>query len=373
MSKVKPVKIQEDLENRILHGLSCEWDKVVWSLEYKYKCNFNKPFFSIKDMKNYLGQWSLNKREICLSRNLVLNHPWDAVCDVLRHEIAHQFADEIFQAWNEAPHGRSFKRACFILRADSKASGKYKTLHDRIMDDSASEEDKIVLKIKKLMALSESKNIHEAEAAMAKAHQLIAKYNIDLIKNNAKRNYVSIFIGKPSLRKTKDHYALSHLLLDFYFVKGIWTSAYVLDKNKMGRVLEISGTPKNVSIASYVHDFVRNYTNIKWGEYNKNKKLTLHRKVDFAIGIINGFSTKLKSQQSEYSTNASNDAYSIIKVEDVQLADYYKYRHPNIRSFRGKNTNHDENVMKAGIKLGKEMVISQGISNNGNNSRPLLK
>ncbi len=112
-------------------------------------------------------------------------------------------------------------------------------------------------RIKKLLALAESSNAHEAEAAMMKAHELIAKYNIDLINTNERREFMSIFLGKPALRHWREDYHLAGLIQDFYFVQGIWVPAYVVDKEKMGRVLELSGTARNLKIAEYVLEFVR--------------------------------------------------------------------------------------------------------------------
>ena len=49
-------------------------------------------------MTSRLGQWSPARREICLSRQLVENHPWDEIREVLRHETAHQLADAVLAA-----------------------------------------------------------------------------------------------------------------------------------------------------------------------------------------------------------------------------------------------------------------------------------
>jgi len=45
------------------------------------------------------------------------------------------------------------------------------------------EENKIIEKIEKLIALSGSDNENEAKAAMLKAQELMAKYEIELIRN----------------------------------------------------------------------------------------------------------------------------------------------------------------------------------------------
>ena len=376
------ILIQEELEHRVLHGLACEWEAALWVLDSSHKDMMRKPLFSLRDTKSRLGHWSREKREICLSRNLVLNHSWDAVREVLLHEMAHQFADEVLGASDEPPHGPTFQRACHLLRANPKASDKYEPLDERILRESSRSEDRIMQRVKKLMALAQSQNQHEAEAAMAKAHQLIGKYNVDLFTQEENRNFVSVFIGKPALRHFREEYALARLLTDFYFVFGIWMPAYVVDKGKMGSVLEISGTIQNIKIAHYVYDFVQQSTNSQWDEYNRNNGLNRYRKTDFAIGIIQGFSSKLKSQSETKRKlkdtcplvpRSGRRERALIKIEDPLLKEYAGYKYPRTLSVSGKALSHDHNVVKDGVSVGKKLVISKGITERGKNRRLLIE
>jgi len=91
-----------------------------------------------------------------------------------------------------------------------------------------------MVRVKKLMALAGSPDQHEAEAAMGKAHELIARYNLDLLAQEEERNFTSVFVGRPALRHPPEDYALAHLLQDFYFVRGIWVSAYVPARSRWG-------------------------------------------------------------------------------------------------------------------------------------------
>ncbi|MCK4485603.1 MAG: DUF2786 domain-containing protein [Desulfobacterales bacterium] len=380
--KLNEIRIQQELERRILHGLACEWEEVLWVLDSPHEELMRKPLFSLGDMKSKLGEWFREKREICLSRNLVLNHSWDAVREVLLHEMAHQFADEVLGASDEPPHGPTFQRACHLLRANPKASDKYEPLDERILRELSRSEDRIMQRVKKLMALAQSQNQHEAEAAMAKAHQLIGKYNVDLLTHEENRNFVSVFIGKPALRHFREEYALARLLTDFYFVFGIWMPAYVVDKGKMGSVLEISGTVQNIKIAHYVYDFVQQSTNSQWDEYNRNNGLNRYRKTDFAIGIIQGFSSKLKSQSETKRKlkdtcplvpRSGRRERALIKIEDPLLKKYVGYKYPRTLSVSGKALSHDHNVLKDGVSVGKKLVISKGITERGKSRRLLIE
>ena len=357
------VILQQELENSILHGLSCEWEIALSFLDKAISKRMKPPFFSLKNMKQRLAYWDFEKREICFNTNFVLNYPWDSIKEVLLHEMAHQLTSEIIKAQDERPHGKSFQKACMLLRANPKASGTYSPLSERIGSPNVQDNDKLMIKIQKLLALAESNHIHEAEAAVAKAHKLIKKYNLDILRNDPKRDFHSICIGRPSLRHFREEYAIGNLLTAHYFVYGIWISAYVVEKGKMGRVLEISGTIQNIKIASYVYDFIHNYIDSSWAVYNKNRKHSRYRKTDFATGIIKGFSSKLESQNSSMDkiTEIERNRNLPVKQVDHKLAEFTSYKYPYIRSFKRSTSNSNKKISQDGKDLGHKLIISKGI------------
>jgi hypothetical protein len=365
MSRQKPkdIYIQEELERRILHGLACEWDSALWTLKTSHRNKMNKPLFSLRDMNGKWGYWSGEKNEICLSRNLVLDHPWDAVREILLHEMAHQLAEQVLDAHDEAPHGQKFKQACFLLRASPRASDNFRPLDERISKDSPNPEDRILIRVRKLMALAQSKNQHEAEAAMTKAHELISKYNVDLLARDDNRHFVSVFVGSPALRHFREDYHLSNLLQKYYFAYGIWVPSYVMEKSKMGRVLEISGTVQNIRIAAYIHDFIRHFINARWDEYNRGKGHNRYRKTDFAVGVIEGFRSKLSTRTNKGKDDM--DTWGLMEIQDPLLQEHVNYRYPHTSNVRGRALNNDKHILKDGKAIGRDLVIHKGISKRG--------
>lgn len=359
----KEILNPEAWERSLLHGLACEWAKALWVLSSAHRRRMRPPLFILRDRQDRWGSWSKEKREISLSRDLVLNHSWDAVCEVLLHEMAHQFTDEVFAVVHEPPHGPQFHQACFLLRANPKASGSYRTLDERMSQESSSPQNKMMDRVKKLMALAASSNHHEADSAMAKAYDLIAKYNLNLLSQNADRNFASVFVGQPALRHPPEDYSLAHLLQDFYFVQGIWVSTYVPEKGKMGRVLEVSGTIQNIKLASYVHDFVRRFIHSQWAEYNNGKRLNRYRQTDFAVGIIEGFRAKLERQSKE--KGKKEDSLSLMKMEDPLLRKYIAYKYPHTIKVKRGIASQDKNVLKDGRRVGERLIIAKGIVNPG--------
>jgi hypothetical protein len=344
--------IGTELERKILRGLALEWENALYLLDPEYRESIRIPAFVLKEMRRRLGYWAGEKKEICINREFALSVKWDSVRRILLHEMAHQLAEEAFGGRAESPHGPLFRKACYLLRADPRASEEY------LPDE---ENTVITHRIRKLFALAGSSNRNEAESAMRKAHELSAKYNIEILSKNTARNFMSVFAGSPSLRHPREEYDLARLIREYYFVWTIWVPAYVVKKEKMGRVLELSGTPDNVSIASYVYDFIRRYIENRWAEYNRENLLNRYRKTDFASGIIRGFTGKMKSNGGI----RRNAAYGLIKTEDPLLKEYAKYKYPHTVTISRKGSSCDRNVLQDGIKIGEELIISKGITVRG--------
>ena len=349
-----------ELERRILHGLACEWQAAIENLEPAEGRLIRKPLFALRDLRSQWGTWSAQKRELSLSRKLVLNYPWDSIRDVLLHETAHQIAQQMTGSELETSHGPSFKRACALLGIDPIAAADYTPLQDRLHRNSLSGHDRRMLRIKKLLALAESKNKHEADAAMLKAHELIAKYNIDPLGQKPVSNLISVFLGRPALRHPKEDYFLANLVQDFYFVRGLWVCTYVLDKGKMGRVLEISGKIENIKLASYVYDFIRRYIDAQWKEYNQATRFNRYRKSDFAVGVLEGFRSKLTSYTRKPGKIKTHRA--VVRKTDADLAQYLSYKYPRTVNIRKKVSHQDQTIVEDGKKIGKNLVITKGVS-----------
>jgi hypothetical protein len=358
--KSSQINAQQDLERRILHGMSCEWEAARLNLEPGKRRLISRPLFAIKDLKTQWGNWSRAKREISLRRHLVLNYPWDSIRDVLLHEMAHQIAQQLFGASAQTSHGPAFKQACAILGIDAVASAHYKPLQERLLTDTANHRDRCMIRIKKLLALAESQNRYEAEAAMLKAHELIAKYNVDISNQEDNHDFLSIFIGEPALRHPKEEYFLANLIQDFYFIRGLWVSAYVVEKEKMGRVLEISGSVENIKLAGYVYDFIRHYIDSQWLLYNRTKEFNRYNKSDFAVGVIEGFRSKLTSHTR---INRKMKNYlALVRSTDSLLEHYFSHKYPHTVNIRKKVSHQNETILNDGKKLGKQLVITKGVS-----------
>jgi hypothetical protein len=192
------------------------------------------------------------------------------------------------------------------------------------------------------MALAQSENRHEAEAAMAKAHELIAKYNVEIIGKKRTTPFCKPLRGKTALRQSRDISDLGGLLMDYYFVKCIWIPCWVMEKEKMGRVLEITGTVQNVKIAAYVFDVVRTYIDSQWEKYNKDKGLNFHQKNGFRGRRDRRISRKTedaKIVRIDHVGSQPSPPRALAKYKDPQLDRFFSYRYPSTRK-RSHSANH---------------------------------
>lgn len=359
--------IDELLENRILLGLSMEWESALGNLSRDEILRMKKPAFSLKNGEHTLAQWNSINREIAFSRSFVRNYSWDAVREVLVHEMAHQYVHEVLRSSHETAHGPAFHKACDRLRANPKASGSYPPLTDRLNREDLPEEDKILGKIKKLLALGQSTNPHEAEAALAKARMLIETFNVECIDRHNDPDFISVFVGKPALKRFREDYLIARLLVDHYHVYGIWVSAFVFEKGKMGRVFEITGRPENVKTAAYVYDFILNHMNVAWKTLDKTGKLGRYRKSDFACGLIQGFSSNLEHEKQKDSSHSPRHRKDLVDLsrQDPALKAYAAYKYPRIRRFTRPDRNVDPSIRKQGEDIGRKLILSKGLEDNG--------
>ncbi len=376
--------LRGELERGVIEKLNYAWKSIHWNMQGRNKNLADKitlPSIVLIDMNACLGKWIPEYGEIRLSRELVLNGRWDSVCEVLRHETAHQLATTFPEYRSQPPHGKIFLECCKAVDANPATSGSYETLEQRVFSNGEDKNDKIMLKVKKLMNLASSGNRHEAEAAAAKAGEFILKYNINLIQQDKKRHFQSIIITEPVLKRPQAQLLTAGILKSFYFVRPIWLSIYIPEKYKMGHALEISGTLTNIRIADYVFHYVLKYAERCWQEY-KLENPGCRSKSGYMTGIVHGFREKLKNRQSSEIMNQSwtskkmgnnnSHRHELAVIEDKQLISYLRNRYPSIVTSTAHYSSSSMSAYNSGKSRGRDLTISKGISSHYGNQGKLL-
>ncbi|SCY66544.1 DUF2786 domain-containing protein [Desulfoluna spongiiphila] len=359
MAETHTATLSAELEHRLLHGLHLEWNSARDGNPDPRIRSLTPPMFAVNDAKGTLAHWNEKRREISFSRHFLSHHPWDAVREVLLHEMAHQVAHEVLKAHGEPPHGPAFRSACDLLGANPKASGSYPSLRDRLATGSTSPQDALTQRIHKLFALAQSSNPHESEAALAKAQGLMEKYRIDTLETGDPQDeYTTLFLGRPALRHHREFYALANLLTEHYFVRCVWAMACVVDKGKMGRALEVSGARSHVLTAEYAYRFILDFIDRSWADLQKERgqKLGRSRKSDYAEGVVAGFSQKLQGEKKKRPTSLLPEV-----VKDPVLDAYIGRRYPRLATRTRRVRNIDAELISKGKKAGRRMSIQPGV------------
>lgn len=358
----KDIAFRAGYERLVLAGLDQEWASAVRHLPLEYGARLRRPSFEIRDFESKWGEWDGRRRRISLSWRLVLEYPWMAAREVLHHEMAHQVAEELL-GWRGEPHGEPFRHACRILNADPRASHDYVSINDVLMREEEPDEDRVLSRVRKLLALGQSSHRHEAEAAVAKAHELIARHSLDLQSGGKPLSYCSMSLGEPAARHATADYALGQLLRDFYLVETLWISAWVMRSRRMGKILEVSGTRENVLMASYVYDFLNRTIEEQWVVEGATHGHSVRRRNDFALGLMAGFRERLTAKDAEM-VREGVGIRALVTHRDAALTKYFRDRYPHVRTIGRGGGRIDPEAHEAGREVGRNTVISKPIDRN---------
>jgi hypothetical protein len=327
-----------------------------------FKGNLKLPQFELVTSRARLGRWIPDTRIIELSRPLVLEQPWGIVVEVLKHEMAHQYVAEVLGEHGESAHGPRFRAVCEKLGIDAAASGMPVPTPGAAHGDHG----KVGERIARLLALAESPNVHEAEAAMAAAQRLLLKHNIELRSTRAALGYSWRHLGEPTGRTTEAERVLSLILGKHFFVEAIWVPVYRPALGKRGSVLEICGSPENVEIAEYVHGYLVQTAARLWMEHKVEQGIFSNRdRRTFLAGVMSGMSEKLAREAKQ------SEGAGLVWIADGDLEDFFRRRHPHVRHIRYAGQRRTD-AYAHGREAGKKIVIHKGVKGSAEQRGHLL-
>lgn len=304
----------------------------------------------------HLGEWRRAHRVIAFSRAFVEKQPWGVVVEVLKHEMAHQYAHEVLGAVDETAHGPAFRQVCDRLGIDAAASGLPRAA------EVDPEQERVLRRVQKLLALAESPNANEAQAAAAAARKLMLRYNVDTLPSG----YAFRHLGEPSGRIQESDRILSSILGDHFFVDVIWVSAFDVYTGRAGRVLEVCGTPPNLEMAAYVHGFLRETAARLWLQHRRLHRIAGDRdRQRFVAGVYRGFEEKLRDGARE------SREEGLVWVGDPGLDRYLSVRHPRVRTVRYGGKPKTE-AWEHGREAGRGIVLHRPVAAGPSTGPPKL-
>lgn len=315
------------------------------------------PAFAFSDAEGRLGCWSGGDRTLELRRTLLTEHGWGVLVEVLKHEMAHQFVDEVLGVHEESDHGPVFRGVCDERGIDARAAGAPPA--DR-------KQTHVLERIAKLLALAGSSNEHEAQAAMSAAQRLMLKHNIETVLDGKAVSYGFKHLGVPSGRVEESERLLAAILGDHFFVQVIWVPVWRPLLGKRASVLEVCGSPDNLELAEYVHAFVTQTAERLWREYGRTRVARGRRdRQRFLAGVMSGFRDRLERDRKK------NGAEGLVWKGDGDLQVFFRRRHPHIRYTRHAAHTGSEAYAR-GRAAGRELVLHRGLRSGPSGGAPRL-
>lgn len=215
--------------------------------------------------------------------------------------------------------------------------------------DSAAKE-KLIEKIKKLLALSTSDNIEEASRAMEAAQKLMERYTIssfDLENKERKEEITKRFCSLAGFTNGNDQ-MLENLQQVFSTIGAIYGCVYLIDCS--GRIrfgLVGIGFPTNLEIAEYSISLILEHGRTEYKrEYKKNPSF------NFAPRFWQGFSIGIQAKFGKI----ADVGKGMIVYDPVKnfIKDNFEINHIMIDGF-------SRNEIESGIKAGKSAELRSGL------------
>ena len=229
--------------------------------------------------------------------------------------------------------------------------------------------DAVLDKIRKLLRLADTSRgatEHEAKVALAKAHELMTRHNIDAAvvrmeregNGNAEFTVNSAKVDLPKVLNPADLLILS-LLQNHFNVRVI-----LMPGHKQTPV-DIIGTPVDVEYAVFVFHFLRGTFFRCWNEF----KRTTHNsdKKSYYRGLHDGLKAELNAAKRRAEESYSADKrgkYELIIVDAKALIDQHvAEKYGKLRNRRQTNRRVDSESYVAGKTKGASIRINRPLAN----------
>ena len=360
--------ISTQMENAWLSQLASEFDNIC----YQYRLQLRPPILKISRSKRVLGSWAAQYRTLSISSYLILEHPWRITLQVLKHEIAHQICSEMYCEPKNG-HGDGFKKACNLVGVDQCFQGAsadtVEALYAIEKEDGKAPQQHILDKVKKLFALGQSGNEHEAALALQKAGNLLRQHNLSMGHLVHSNDLTHRTIDTKKQRMAVHLKVISSLLNSYFGVRVIHATLYDPYLDKLHKTIELMGTRENVIIAEHCYYFLEERLDTLWkshqGTLAGDRRMA---KKSYILGVLAGFKEKLSSEKKDSATPqaSAGDASvekALLKTEAL-LDIFVTKRFPRLRTTKTKKTHINPDVYRKGCATGKKLYLRQPMDSN---------
>jgi hypothetical protein len=234
---------------------------------------------------------------------------------------------------------------------------------------SQEKQDKLIDKVRKLLALSKSPNEHEATLAMEKAQEILKTYNLTLTEVEVK-NIVERRIKMGKLTKWKIHLASA-------VAAGFDTKLYMLGT----QYLVFCGTKVDTEVSEYAYEYLKGTVEALLKSYvsemRKPKtdselaikalgididKKPVKNATSYAYGIVLALEIKIKEFAAKKAVMpAPLGSTDLIPLKNLELQKYWEEKMEKASAEFGTRQELDEEAFKQGHKDGESISLHRGV------------
>ncbi|MGZ3790307.1 MAG: SprT-like domain-containing protein [Bacteriovorax sp.] len=307
-----------------------------------------------------LGYFDSRSYELGLSKKLMYLAKNEVLKNILRHELAHFMCYLIYGP--QVLHGEEFHSVCRSFGWGAEVYSAYANIdleNNRVQDENEKTE-KLLARLKKLLALASSENVHERELATLKANQLLLEHNLDLTKT-CESDEETVYVKRvlSASRKSAKHVAIYEVLKTFFV-------SPVFNHGRGIFYLEVIGDKTSVELADYVAHFLDHELEVLWIQTQKERP-TLKGKASknsFFNGVAKGYVEKIQKQKTTLASGSE-----LVAIEK-NIQKHLHIVYPRIGHSSLSAGKHDADAHNAGKVKGSNLSIKPAI--NSGSSRTLL-
>jgi hypothetical protein len=365
-----PEPEKEKLHQIWINQLYKEHKDISWF----YRVKLSPVIIRVADMAGAWGKWEAFYRTITISVQLIENHSWDVVIEILKHEMAHQFVSENARDHDETAHGEHFKSACRRLgvakwarRASGPLPDKIPGIRERVISP---DDLRLLERVEKLLSLAQSSNEHEAFLAMQKSRELCAKHNLEKIAHNLSDDSMdSLYLTRQKKKTDPVEAKILSILNDHFSVKVIHTSLFDAKLCQKFQAAEVLGRRESILMADYVYNFLHQQCDLLWLQFKKSKGLHGSNRRSYQLGILAGFDDKLADSRlrapdiNKKIESLGHDLFALQKIDNAQLNEFVATRYPRLSKKSWGAGHLDRSVFGAGQVEGRKLNFNRPISN----------
>ncbi|MDD4973303.1 MAG: DUF2786 domain-containing protein [Bacteriovorax sp.] len=316
-----------------------------------------------------LGYFDSRSYELGLSKKLMYQAFDSVLKNIIRHELAHFMCYLLMGP--RVLHGEEFHTVCKSFGWGPEVYAAYANLeleNDKAKSENEDEDEnenhkteKLLLRLKKLLALATSDNVHERELATLKANQLLLEHNLDLSKTETSGDEI-VYVKRvlEATRKSSKHVAIYEILKTFFV-------SPVFNHGRGIFYLEVIGDATSVELADYVAHFLDIELEAIWKQTQKENPSLKGKssKNSFFNGVAKGYVEKIEKQKSTLATGM--DLVAIEKNIQNKLHIVY----PRIGHSSLSGGIHNADAHNAGKIKGSNLSIKPAL-NSGSSSKQFL-